>query len=160
MKSKRTFFVLLAVLAASLLLVTAVSADTVAGTGWIRAQGNGRAALHGNVANLYLSGDGVLWFKDRGDVDEPIVTGDGRRIEHPNGWVQYIGFNGTFHLRAADRVSVILRGRDINLFAAGRGVVHLVGSGTYTVGSGETILHGTWPEAGQTLDFGGGAIEE
>ncbi len=153
MKAKRTILVLLVVMAASLLLVAAVSADTIAGTGWIRAQGDGQAALQVKLGTVHISGDGVLWFKDEGNPDVPTVTGYGRRIEYPNGWVQYIGFNGSFHLSEADEFAVILRGEDINLFAAGRGRVYLEGHGRYIIGHGTDTVSGTWSEKGETLNL-------
>ena len=153
MKSKRTILILLVVMAASLLMVAAVSADTIAGTGWIRAQGDGRAALQVKVGTVHITGDGVLWFKDEGRPDVPTVTGYGRRIEHPNGWVQYIGFNGSFRISEADEFTVILHGEDINLFAAGRGRVYLQGHGRYVIGHGPVTITGTWSEKGETLDL-------
>ncbi len=153
MKSKRTLFVLLVVLAASMLFTAVASADSVAGTGWIRAEGDGKAALQGDARTVHLSGNGILWFKDEGEVDEPRVTGFGHTIEYPNGWVQYIGFAGEFHLSDADDITVVLVGKNINLFAAGQGRVYLEGEGHYITGHGPHVERGEWSPSGNTLDL-------
>ena len=116
----RKLSLVLAILVGNLFVVSIVSADTLSGTGQVHAQGNGTVVMRGDVKMLHIQGRGSLFFKDSGDVDEPVVTGTGHRIDLPNGWVQYIGFNGTFHLSVADDVIVKLDGRNINLFVEGR----------------------------------------
>lgn len=151
MKSKRTLFILLMVMAASLLMVAAVSADSLSGAGWLNAQGDGLAALRGYARTVELSGDGSLWYRDGGEVDVPTVTGNGRRIEYANGWVQYVGFDGDFSVSDADQFTVILRGKNIDLFADGQGRVYLKGEGSYVIGHEEGEIEGTWLESGITL---------
>ncbi len=160
MKTKRTTILILVVVMASLLMVAAVSADTIVGTGWIRAHGDGSAAIEGYAANITISGNGTLWYKDEGEEDTPTVTGEGVRIEYPGGWVQYVGFHGTFSVEDADQITVILDGFKINLFAAGRGVVHLRGHGGYTVGHGSHIIHGNWAENGRAIEFGSSELTQ
>jgi hypothetical protein len=153
LKSKRTVIVLLVVLAASMLFAAVASADNLAGTGWIRAEGDGRAALQGDARTVHLSGNGILWFKDEGEVDEPVVTGYGHSIEYPDGWVKYFGFRGQFHISDADDVTVILVGKNVNLFAAGQGRVYLEGEGYYIVGRGPHWTRGEWSPSGTTLEL-------
>ena len=137
----------------SLFLVGSVQADTIAGRGWLRARGQGLAEMKGQVHTLTISGNGTLWYLDEGEPDEPVVTGKGERIEHPNGWVQYVGFDGTFQLQGADNVTVKLVGTQIELFVVGKGVVHLRGHGVYVYGNGQHIVRGHWAANGQTLDI-------
>lgn len=153
LKSKRMLFVLLVVLAASMMFTAVVSADNLSGTGWIRAEGDGRAALQGDARTVHLSGNGILWFKDEGEVDEPTVTGYGRKIEYPNGWVQYIGFDGQFHISDADQITIVLVGKNVNLFAVGQGRVYLEGEGHYIVGHGPHMIRGEWALSGTTLEL-------
>ena len=151
--SKKTIIVVVALLAA-LLTVGIASADTIAGRGWISAEGRGSVLLNGNVARLTITGNGSLLFKDEGEPDEPRVAGFERVIHHPNGWVEYIGVRGVFHLEDADQVTVKMTGRRIDLFAAGKGRVELQGRGHYTYGIGDRILGGgNWAEDGVSQEF-------
>ena len=149
--SKRKLTIIGLLLLTSLLWAGVVSADTIIGRGWIQAQGNGIARLKGDVHTLEISGNGSLWYLDRGEEDVPVVTGEGRRIEYANGWVHYVGFNGRFQLTDADAITVHLAGRNINLYAEGQGGVFLKGRGTYSFGNGDTISHGNWPVNGRSL---------
>ncbi len=143
LKKKAVWVVFL--LLGSLFAVTAVSADTLTGTGWVEAHGSGVAGLKGNIDRLTINGNGTLYYYDGGETDVPEVTGIGRRVELPNGWVKWVGFHGSFHLENADHVKVILYGRDIDLYASGIGSIWLRGVGTYTHGRTDgTIVHGTW----------------
>lgn len=149
MQKKAVWIVML--MLGSLFVVTAVSADSATGTGWVEAHGSGAAGLKGNIDTLRISGNGVLYYYDGGETDIPEVTGVGRRIELPNGWVKWVGFNGTFSLDNADHVKVALHGRDIDLYAAGTGSIWLRGHGTYTHGKADgTIVHGMWDSADST----------
>ncbi|PID85421.1 MAG: hypothetical protein CSA11_07720 [Chloroflexi bacterium] len=151
--SRRNLTIITLLLLSSLMLVGVVSADTVRGEGWLQAQGAGVTTVRGQVDVLEIGGHGALWYRDRGEVDEPVVTGEGRRIEHDNGWVQYVGFNGRFQLTDADDVFVSLTGQGINLYAEGQGTVFLRGRGTYTYGSGETTTNGHWSINGRSLEL-------
>ncbi|VAW42401.1 hypothetical protein MNBD_CHLOROFLEXI01-3587 [hydrothermal vent metagenome] len=152
MQKKAVWIVMM--LLGSLFIVTAVSADTLIGTGWVEASGNGVAGLKGNLDTLRISGSGVLYYWDGGETDIPEVTGVGRRIELPNGWVKWVGFNGTFSLDDADHVKVALHGRDIDLYAAGTGTVWLRGHGTYTFGSADgNIVRGAWDSPDSTNEM-------
>jgi hypothetical protein len=152
MQKKAVWIVMM--LLGSLFVVTAVSADSATGTGWVEAHGSGVAGLKGNIETLRISGDGVLYYYDGGQTDIPEVTGVGRRIELPNGWVKWVGFNGTFSLNDADHVKVVLHGRGIDLYAAGTGSVWLRGVGTYTFGSADgTIERGVWDSPDATREM-------
>ena len=149
----RKSLLVLAILISSLFAVSMVSADTVSGTGRLYAQGDGLAVVRGDVDVLHIKGRGTLFFKDAGETDEPTVTGNGIRIDLPGGWVKYLGFNGTFHLKDADQVVVKLNGRNINLYAEGSGTVWLRGQGHYQYDNGDNIITGVWHEEGQTINI-------
>ncbi|WP_420628326.1 hypothetical protein [Candidatus Leptofilum sp.] len=149
LKKKAVWIVM--ILLGSLFVVTAVSADTATGTGWVEAHGSGVAGLKGNIDRLHINGHGVLYYYDGGQTDTPHVTGVGRKIELPNGWVKWVGFHGSFHLEDADHVKVVLHGRDIDLYASGTGSIWLRGHGTYTHGRADgTIVHGLWSHPDST----------
>ncbi len=151
---KKTLIVVLVLLAA-FLTVGAASADTLAGRGWVKAEGNGTAVISGNVATMILRGTGSLWYKDEGDPDRPFIRGYRDLIRHPNGWVEVVGFDGIFHLDAADQVTVKMTGKDIKLLAAGKGRVILRGRGHYVYGKGDHVLgRGDWGPDDLTVDFG------
>lgn len=151
-KKKSLWIVLL--LLASLFIVTAVSADYAEGTGWIEAHGSGVAGLKGNINTVRISGSGTLYYHDGGETDTPTVTGVGRKIELPNGWVKWVGFHGTFSLQDADHVKIALHGRNIDLYASGTGSVWLRGKGTYTIGHPDgTITHGIWDTPDSTNEI-------
>lgn len=148
--NKKAVLVVLLLLG-SLFAVSAVSADTLTGTGWVEAHGSGVAGLKGNVDRLTINGNGTLYYYDGGETDIPEVTGIGRRVELSNGWVKWVGFHGTFHLENADHVKVVLHGRDIDLYVSGTGSIWLRGVGTYTHGRADgTIVHGTWQPLNST----------
>ncbi|KAA3655421.1 MAG: hypothetical protein DWQ04_33585 [Chloroflexi bacterium] len=149
----RKSLLVLAILISSLFAVSLVSADTVSGTGRLHARGNGSIVLRGDVDTLRIHGRGTLFFKDAGETDEPAVTGTGVRIDLPNGWVQYVGFNGTFNLTDADDIVVKLDGRNINLYAAGSGDVWLRGQGHYQYDNGENNITGVWTTEGQAIEI-------
>ncbi len=152
---KKKLFVVLALLLAGLAAVTAVSADVVSGIGWLEAQGDGTARVNGYVKSLRIKGNGVLYYRDGGEEDAAEVTGYGRKIDLPNGWVKYEGFHGAFDLKDADQTTVILHGRNIGLQAIGRGTVWLKGRGTYTYGARDGIVTGDWSLDGQTFHIDG-----
>ncbi len=150
---KKKLFVVLALLLVGLAAATAVSADVISGIGWLEARGSGAVRVDGYVKNLHIKGSGVLYYRDGGEEDVAEVTGYGREIELPNGWVKYEGFRGTFNLKDADQTTVVLYGRDIGLQVSGRGTVWLKGYGTYRYGTPEGAVSGNWSPDGQTFNI-------
>jgi len=150
MWKKLTGFVLALVLV-TLSVAAVASADTVSGSGWLHAEGAGRACMTGNADSLAISGTGVLWYFDGGEEDTPLVTGQGGHREFASGWQRWKGFDGTFSLKDADEIIVCLRGRHLNLDVAGWGAVRLTGHGSYETGhdSGRWSLFGKQIELGQ-----------
>ena len=152
---KKLSLMVLVLALASFAVAAVASADSVAGSGWITADGRGRVCLIGNADNISLSGNGVLWYFDGGEEDTPTVTGWGNAQKYASDWVRWRGVNGTFSLQDADEVIVCLRGWNIHLEAEGAGVVRLIGHGHYeTGGDGVPTLSGSWAPAGQEIQLG------
>lgn len=150
---KKKLFVILILLFAGLAAATAVSADVVSGIGWLEAKGDGAVRMNGYAKNLGIRGNGVLYYRDGGEEDVPEVTGYGRKIDLPNGWVKYEGFHGTFYLEEADQTAVVFYGRSIGLRAVGRGTVWLKGRGVYAYGTPDGTVTGDWSPDGQTFNL-------
>ncbi|MCP5094893.1 MAG: hypothetical protein GY943_05005 [Chloroflexi bacterium] len=150
--TKQKILLVVGLLFSSLFIVSLVSADTISGTGWLTAHGNGEAVIMGDFRAMHITGNGVLLFKDLGETDTPIVTGYGRKIELDNGWTKYVGFHGTFHLTNADNVIVRLEGRDIHMHLVGSGEVWLRGEGHYRYGSHDGGIEGNWQADGTSID--------
>ncbi|UCC88845.1 MAG: hypothetical protein JSV81_05960 [Anaerolineales bacterium] len=139
---KRRVFVILALLAMGLMLVSPAAAEspepdphTLVG------DGDGLAMLFGK-GNIKLSGHGILWVKaEEGARVE--VTGYGEKEVFPDGWQQYVGFHGTAHI-VGRRLRVIVAGVDIHLKATGRGRVLLWGHGTHQ----QADTSGFWSTSG------------
>lgn len=135
---KKTLLVVLAVVAlvASLGFATVASASAtespakaaIRGVGSLSAQGDGIAILAGR-GTVDITGNGVLWVKDKSGNATIEVTGYGEKEEFNDGWVQYSGFHGTAHIEGR-RIGVVLAGVDIDLSAEGRGLAVLWGHGT------------------------------
>jgi hypothetical protein len=152
---KKLSVIVLALVLVSLSVAAVASADSVAGSGWITADGAGRVCMTGNGDALSISGNGVLWYFDGGEEATPVVTGRGHAREFANGWVRWRGFHGTFTLQDADDVIVCLRGWNIHLRAEGTGAVKLTGRGQYeTGGDGVPTLSGSWSPAGTEIQLG------
>jgi len=152
---KKLSLVVLAVVIASLSFAAIASADLVNGNGWLQAEGDGKACMAGDATILTVSGDGVLWYFDDGEVDIPAVVGEGFRQEFGNGWVRWKGFDGTFSLEDADQITVCLRGENISLYVEGQGVVELTGHGSYETGSDDRpTLNGRWSMFGRVVRVG------
>ena len=151
---KKFSLLALALVIATLLSTAVVSADSVAGKGWIEAEGNGRVCLTGNADVISISGNGVLWYFDGGEEDTPIVTGEGFRQEFASGWVRWNGFSGEFSLTDADEIIVCLRGRDVHLWAEGAGAVALTGHGHYETGGDSGSSRGSWTLTGVNIQLG------
>ena len=143
MKKKALF--LLAVLVASLVFASMASAETAEGTGTLKAQGDGLAGLHG-TGWVRVSGNGVLWVKG---AEHIAIEGQGHKKVFPDGWIEYVGFNGTARIRGR-RVSVILAGERIDLYAIGSGRVILWGKGTYEING---LIAGRWSETIEVLSY-------
>lgn len=148
---KKKLMVVLAVLLVGLVAATAVSADVISGVGWLKAKGAGTVRMEGYAKNVYIEGNGVLYYHDGGEEDAAQVMGYGRKIDLPNGWVKYEGFHGSFALSEADQTTVVLHGRDISLHAAGRGTVWLKGHGSYVFDTPGGTIVGNWRPDGQTF---------
>jgi hypothetical protein len=107
------------------------------GTGILEANGDGVARIRANTTAsadgiIRLSGNGVLLVRDiEGDLDKNI-TGYGGRVELNNDLWLYYGFSGKAELKGSG-FTVALMGKDIDLYAKGKGSVFLAGTGTYTV---------------------------
>jgi len=136
---KKILLVVLAVaaLVASLGFASVASADEgkVRGNGTLTAQGDGLAILGGR-GTVDVSGNGILWVKDKAGNATIEVTGYGEKTEFPDGWIQYAGFNGNAHIEGK-RIVVMVAGVDIDLYAEGHGIAILWGHGT-CVKNGET----------------------
>ena len=152
---KKLSFLMLALVLATLLTAAVASADSVAGKGWINAEGDGRACMTGNADVVTISGNGVLWYLDAGEEDTPEITGEGFRQEFASGWVRWKGFDGEFSLTDADEIIVCLRGKDVHLWAEGSGAVALTGEGSYeTGGEGVDPTQGYWTLTGAKIQLG------
>jgi len=141
-------------LAAMAAVPLAAPAETLTGTGALHAQGSGIARLAGSGATR-IQGKGVLVIHDAGADARIEVTGQGRRVELPNGAVAYFGFDGQARI-SGPTWRVALTGADIRLAARGRGQVHLDGCGHVVV---HDILT-PWGEATATLQLEGDPLAE
>lgn len=141
--NKRTVAIIGMLAAIGLLLAPAATAapNEVWGKGSLIADGDGIAVLKGRGV-IDLSGNGVLWVKaEPGAVIE--ITGYGHKQVFPDGWEQYIGFNGTAHI-VGSRLHVNVAGVSIRLGATGQGTVWLWGHGSYQRGGS----NGGWDASG------------
>lgn len=109
----------------------------IRGTGILEANGDGAARIRANTTAstggiIRLSGNGVLLVRDiEGDLDKNI-TGYGGKVELNDGLWLYYGFNGEAKLKGSG-FTVALMGKDIDLYAKGKGAVFLAGTGSYKV---------------------------
>jgi hypothetical protein len=143
-------------LAVSLLLLlssVAFAAD-LRGTGEVHAWGDGMAGVEGNVETT-VTGNGVLFIRDRGGDGEWSVSGTGRRRHLPGGWTMVIGFGGTVEAQGS-RITVVLSGYDIDLWAEGTGVVLLFGEGGYVTRHGDEpwSTERPWPNKVEKVRLG------
>ena len=143
---KKKLLVLMAVLViAGLGFASVVSAESERGMGTLEAQGDGFAGLHG-TGYVRVSGNGVLWVKGEEFIR---IQGEGHKKVFPSGWTEYVGFDGTARIRG-QRVSVLMAGENVDLYAIGTGRVILWGEGTYEING---LITGTWSEAIEILDY-------
>lgn len=142
---KRILILLAVVMVASLGYALVAHADSERGTGTLKAEGDGLAGLHG-TGWMSVSGNGVLWVKGAENI---VVQGEGHKKDFPDGWIEYIGFDGTARIRGQE-VSVILAGERIDLYAIGSGRVILWGEGTYEV---DSLITGAWSETIKIVSY-------
>jgi len=139
---KRQMFVIGLAVALTLILTSVVYAESVRGTGELRAWGDGLAGVQGDIEEITVSGNGTLFIRDRGGDGEWTVSGTGRRRDLANGWIAYYGFDGDVEAHGS-QITVLLSGYDIDLWAKGTGAALLYGEGGY-----ET-KHGDGPWSGE-----------
>jgi len=132
---KRKMFVIGLALTLTLILTSAVYAEGVRGTGELHAWGDGMAGVRGNV-EVSITGNGTLFIRDLEGDGEWTVSGDGGRNDLPNGWTVYYGFNGTVEAHGS-RITVLLSGYDVDLWAKGTGAALLYGEGGYETKHGD-----------------------
>jgi hypothetical protein len=127
------------------ILTSAVYAADLRGTGAVHAWGDGIAGVQGRV-EVTVTGNGILFIRDRAGDGEWTVSGTGRRKDLPGGWTMYIGFSGTVEARGS-RITVLMSGYDIDLRARGTGVALLFGEGRYRTrhGDGPWSSERPWP---------------
>lgn len=143
---KRKWLVLMAVLViASLGFASVVSAQGEDGMGALNAEGDGFAGLHG-TGYVRARGRGVLWVKGEDSIG---IQGDGYKKVFPDGWTEYVGFNGTARIRGQS-VSVLMAGEGLELYAIGTGRVILWGEGSYEING---VITGRWSDAIEIFDF-------
>jgi hypothetical protein len=143
---KKKMFVLMAVLVIASLGVTSVaSAQSEDGMGTLNAEGDGFAGLHG-TGYIRVSGNGVLWVKGEEFIE---IRGDGHKKVFPDGWTEYVGFDGAARIRGQD-VSVLMAGEGIDLYAIGTGRIILWGEGTYEING---LITGRWSDTIGILDY-------
>ena len=132
---KKVFILMVVAVVAMLVVAPAVYAEEprgeeqLRGEGSLTAHGDGLAILAGR-GTVDLSGNGILWVKDRAGDALIEVTGQGETKEYPDGWFQYAGFHGTAHVRGSGIV-VVAAGVNVELNAHGRGIAWLWGHGSY-----------------------------
>lgn len=110
----------------------------VGGVGTLTAEGDGIALLAGRGI-VRLKGNGMLWIKDAAGDATIEVSGQGKKKEFPDGWIQYSGVRGTANVKGS-KLRLIIAGVDIDLYAKGRGRVLLWGHGTYGING----ISGRW----------------
>ena len=143
---KKKMLVLMAVLViASLGFASVVSAESEDGMGTLEARGDGFVGLHG-TGYIRVRGTGVLWVKGEEFIR---IQGDGHKKVFPSGWTKYVGFRGTARIRG-QRVSVLMAGENIDLYAIGTGRVILWGEGTYEING---LITGRWSDTIGFLDY-------
>jgi hypothetical protein len=142
---KKMLIVMAMLVIASLGLASVVSAESEKGIGTLEAQGDGFAGLHG-TGYVRVSGNGVLWVKGEEFIR---IQGQGHKKVFLDGWTEYVGFRGTARIRG-QRVSVLMAGEGIDLYAIGSGRVILWGEGTYEING---LITDRWSEAIEILDY-------
>lgn len=140
----------LALLGAAWLAPQPALARSGGGTGRLTASGDGLAGLRGD-GTVSISGNGVLWIRDHNGDAVIQVSGSGVRRETANGWIRYVGFDGSATVTGS-LVTVALSGYDISLAASGTGKFVLRGDGSYSVEKdGVAIATGAWTESAEVM---------
>ena len=140
-----------------LLVIIATIAPSVAfaqsgeGSGRLTAIGSGLAGLRGN-GKVTISGEGVLWIRDRTGNADIHISGSGHRTELPSGWIRYAGFNGHATI-SGTQITVALSGANIEMRAFGRGKFILRGEGSYTITKNGVVTTGVWTKEGKVLEL-------
>jgi len=130
---------------ASLGFASVVSAQSDNGMGTLNAEGDGFAGLHG-AGYTRISGRGVLWVKGEESIE---IRGDGHKKVFPDGWTEYVGFDGAARIRGQD-VSVLMAREGIDLYAIGAGRAILWDEGTYEING---LITGRWSDTIGILDY-------
>ncbi len=155
MNTKRwtTFFSLVMTLALTLSALAAPQtalAQSGGGAGTLTASGDGLAGIRGN-GTVTISGNGILWIRDDGGDALINVSGNGRQVELPSGWIRYTGFHGQAQV-SGSKITVALSGVGIKMQATGTGKFVLRGSGSYSVEKdGEIVMTGVWAETAEVM---------
>jgi hypothetical protein len=122
---------------------------SLSGTGSLKAEGDGKATLSGNLQLTVSAQRGILTINDY-DEDAIIeIDGKGTKEVLDDGTIKYEGFDGTATISGSS-ITVQITGSNIELNAEGTGSAVLRGQGSYNVGpvrerfewanaSGETV---------------------
>ena len=144
---KKKMLILMVVLVmASLGFASVASAEGEDGMGTLTARGDGFAGLHG-TGYVRVSGNGMLWVK--GEEFIRVQGEEGYKKVFADGWTEYVGFKGTAWIRG-QRLSVLMAGENIDLYASGSGRVILWGQGTYEING---LITNRWSDAIEVLDY-------
>jgi hypothetical protein len=143
---KRLMSVVVMVLVLGLVGTVAVNAESMEGTGSIRAWGAGIATVAGD-ASVNVRGLGVGTISVRG-AETLKAAGRGFRWDLPDDLVLFMGWSGYVHA-AGENIRVTMVGGLIEFGASGTGTVFLKGRGHYWTGDG----NGEWTVEGVTIDM-------
>ena len=150
MKTKLLDLVVLLTVVLALFVPQSALAQSGGGAGTLTASGNGLAGIRGD-GTVTVSGNGILWIRDHAGDASVNVSGSGEKRELPNGWIQYIGFQGQATV-SGSWLTVALSGYDIHLQASGAGKYILRGNGTYSVErDGLIVVSGAWTEDAEVM---------
>jgi PKD repeat protein/uncharacterized protein YoxC len=117
------------------------------GNGTLHAEGSGTAVLSGNLTINITADDAKLVIKDlAGDADIDVSNYEISNIESGNSTDNnrafvYINVTGDVNINGS-RLTVMVSGEDIELYADGTGTAVLSGDGTYEIIDGDES--GTW----------------
>jgi uncharacterized protein YoxC len=117
------------------------------GNGTLHAEGSGTAVLSGNLTINITADDAKLVIKDlAGDADIDVSNYEISNIESGNSTDNnrafvYINVTGDVNINGS-RLTVMVSGEDIELYADGTGTAVLSGEGTYEIIDGDES--GTW----------------
>jgi hypothetical protein len=89
----------------------------------------------------------VLWVKGQESIE--IQSEEGHKKVFPDGWTEYVGFHGAAVIRG-QRVSVLMAGEHIDLYAIGTGRAILWGEGAYEING---LITGRWSDAIEIVEY-------